>query len=123
MYIFFPALLNVAISPPTSLVIQGNSQTITCSANGYPVVTGISWTRENNAGLVTLDLTNTGKYTGGNTGNPSLTISNFETTDAGTYVCKATNAVGTASSSNSVLTYAGRYCETCCSGHIYIIDF
>jgi hypothetical protein len=33
-------------------------------------VTGISWTRENNAGLVTLDLTNTGKYTGGNTGNP-----------------------------------------------------
>jgi hypothetical protein len=43
--------------------------------NNIPIVTGISWTRENNAGLVALYLTNTGKYTGGNTGNPSLTIS------------------------------------------------
>ena len=51
MYIF-SALLNAAISPPTALVIQGNSQTITYSVTGSPIVTGISWTRENNAGLI-----------------------------------------------------------------------
>ena len=67
--------MNVAISPPTALVIQENSQTIAYSVTGSPIVTGISWTRENDAGLVALYLTNTGKYTGGNTGNPSLTIS------------------------------------------------
>ena len=32
------------------------------------------------------------------------------TTDAGSYMCKATNAVGIASSLTSVLSYKGKYC-------------
>lgn len=39
-----------------------------------------------------------GKYTGGSLHNPSLTVTNFQSTDAGSYVCYATNAVGISSS-------------------------
>ena len=51
-----------------------------------------------------------GKYTGGTTSNPHPTISNFQLSDAGTYVCRATNAAGSQNSDNSVLTYIRKCC-------------
>ena len=99
-------ILSVTISPATANVVRGNTQTIICSVSGTPAANSISWTKDGS----TLNIANSGgKYSGGTTGNPSLTIINFQTTDAGTYSCSATNAAGTGSSlpQTSVLTYVG----------------
>ena len=104
-------MLNVLISPSSAEVLQGDSQTITCTVSGSPQATAITWTRTTTGGPVTLNVQSLpGKYSGGTVVNPSLTISNFATTDAGSYICKATNAVGIASSLTSVLSYKGKYC-------------
>lgn len=49
-----------------------------------------------------------GKYTGGSPQNPSLTVTNFQPSDAGSYVCFATNAVGISSSNSSELCYVSK---------------
>ena len=92
-------------------MVQGTSQQITCTVTGTPTATGITWTRLSNNQLTTLDIVNSnGKYTGGTTSNPHLTISNFQLSDSGTYVCHATNAAGSQNSDNSVLTYIRKCC-------------
>jgi hypothetical protein len=68
---------------------------------GTPAAQSISWTRND----VSIAIDNS-KYTGGNTANP-LTINNFQSSDAGSYVCSATNAVGTSTSGVSCLAYGG----------------
>jgi hypothetical protein len=48
-----------------------------------------------------------GKFSGGTLSDPSLTINNIAKSDEGTYVCRATNCLGTTSSEYSVLTCKG----------------
>ena len=104
-------LLSVDVSPNSANVVPGTNQQITCTVTGTPAATGITWTRLRNNQLTTLDIVNSnGKYTGGTTSNPHLTISNFQSSDAGTYVCRATNAAGPQNSDNSVLTYIRKCC-------------
>ena len=103
--------MSVDVSPNSANVVQGTSQQITCTVTGTPTATGITWTRLSNNQLTTLDIVNSnGKYTGGTTSNPHLTISNFQLSDSGTYVCHATNAAGSQNSDNSVLTYIRKCC-------------
>jgi hypothetical protein len=110
LYDWFTGLLNVDISSTTDNVIQGTSQQIVCSVTGTLPATAIIWTRSSNNQLITLDIANSnGKYLDGSVSQPSITISNFQSSNAGTYVCKATNLVGETSSQNTVLTYIGRY--------------
>ena len=73
-----------------------------CTVQGTPAAQSISWTRSG----VSIAIDNS-KYTCGNTANPSLTINNFQSSDAGSYVCSASTAVGTSTSGVSSLTYGG----------------
>ena len=105
MYILLTALLTVDIFPTVGVVLEGDNQTITCTVSGKPVATDVSWTKSSNVGFETIDRTAVPeKYLGGFNENPTLVIKDFTTSDTGTYVYKATNAVGTASSQPAVLT-------------------
>ena len=105
MYILFTALLTVDISPTVGDVLEGDNQIITCTVSGKPVATYVSWIKSSNGGFETIDRTAVPeKYLGGTKENPTLVIKDFTTSDTGTYVCKATNAVGTAFSQPAVLT-------------------
>ena len=75
-----------------------------CTVQGTPAAQSISWTRNG----ISIAIDNS-KYTGVNTANSSLTINNFKSNDAGNYVCSATNAAGTSTSSVSSLTHGGKY--------------
>ena len=75
-----------------------------CTVQSTPAAQSISWT--SNGVSIAID---NSKYTGGNTAKPSLTINNFQPSDAGSYVCSATNAAGTSASGVSSLTYGGTY--------------
>ncbi|VDI64014.1 hemicentin [Mytilus galloprovincialis] len=102
------AILTVTISPATANVIRGNTQTIDCNPQGNPAATQITWyfTPSGSNSQQLLNIANSGgKYNGGTPGNPDLTITDFQTNNAGSYRCAATNAAGTGTSSNSVLTY------------------
>lgn len=102
----------MTISPATANVIRGNTQTIDCNPQGNPAATQITWyfTPSGSNSQQLLNIVNSGgKYNGGTPGNPDLTITDFQTNNAGSYRCAATNAAGTGTSSNSVLTYVGMY--------------
>ena len=118
---WFTGLLNVDISPATANVVHGTSQQIVCTVTGTPPATAITWARSSNNQLITLDIANSnGKYSDGSVSQPSLTISNLQSSDAGTYVCKATNLVGETSSQNYVLTYIGRYSNVYLAIHYFL---
>jgi hypothetical protein len=118
---WFTGLLSVDVSPNSANVVPGTNQQITCTVTGTPTATGITWTRLSNNQLTTLDIVNSnGKYTGGTTSDPHLHIDNFQSSDAGTYVCRATNVAGSQNSDNSVLTYI-RKCLLCCTFCSYVV--
>ncbi|CAG2253540.1 HMCN [Mytilus edulis] len=93
-------------TPPTVTVLQpsysitvGDSVTLECTVTSVLPVTSVQWQR-NVGGLVV-------KYSGSTVNNPSLTITNTDTTDSANYVCTATNSVGTGTSSQTSLSVTG----------------
>lgn len=83
---------------PGTIAETGTTVTIHCNASGSPVVTAIHWLLNNR----NLDISNNAKYTGGTVSNPSLSIKNVASTDAGEYHCGATNLLGSTTSTQSV---------------------
>jgi hypothetical protein len=52
------------------------------------VITVYLWLKTINSVQTPIDIVNSGgKYSGGTTGNPHITINNFQSSDAGIYVC------------------------------------
>ncbi|XP_071149589.1 synaptogenesis protein syg-2-like [Mytilus edulis] len=100
-------LLTVTISPAKADVLQGQSQLVSCFVTGEPVASDIRWyfTPTGSEQRQLLYTGNTAKYSGGNTQNRSLAVLNFQSSDSGTYVCSALNAVGTSTSSYSALRF------------------
>lgn len=91
-------------------MLQGSATTIQCIVSGTPTATSITWLFTPNGGTQGVLNKVVSKHTGGTTNNPSLTINNFQSTDAGIYTCQAQNAAGTTTSSTSTtLTFMREY--------------
>ncbi|XP_069133871.1 basement membrane-specific heparan sulfate proteoglycan core protein-like [Argopecten irradians] len=93
-------------SPPPITAVVGSSVTLTCTVVATPQASSVTWKRT--VGGVTSNIaTTTAKFSGSTVANPSLTINSIATTDQGSYVCTATNAVGTGESSPARLAVTG----------------
>lgn len=88
-------------------VQTSDSVTMTCVISANPSATSVTWYRVANAGLETIVVGSSSKYSGGSVTTPSFTISNTVDSDRGTYRCTATNAVGTGSSANVIMDVVG----------------
>ena len=114
MCTFFPVALSVSVTPATQgAAIGDNSIVIQCTVSGIPQALSWSWKSSplgSGSGSQTTIAkgTNNGDYIVANSNtNPHLTIKTITTADAGDYICRATNAVGTSSSQQSRLTVIG----------------
>lgn len=79
----------------------GTTITIHCTASvsqDSPTLTDIYWLLNGK----NLDISDNTKYSGGIVSNPSLSIKNLASTDAGEYYCGATNLLESTNSSQSV---------------------
>ncbi|XP_033758139.1 hemicentin-1-like [Pecten maximus] len=97
---------SVTIAQSSYSVTTGTTATLACTITGIPASTSVTWqkTRNSVTSTVTID---GAKYNGGSITTPSLIISNADSNDEGSYVCQATNSVGTGSSSSTTLTVTG----------------
>lgn len=86
----------------------GEAITLGCIISSNPVYTSVYW-QKTVAGTdpITIDLTNTDKYSGSTVTDPDLTIKNLGSGDIATYVCFAANSVGTGRSNSSPLNVVG----------------
>ena len=82
---------------------ETESVTIPCTISAVPAVTSLQWLVNGNV----IDTRNTLLYSGGSVAAPSLTILNLQTTQAGVYMCRATNDIGTSDSGN-ITVYVNR---------------
>lgn len=71
----------------------GNNVILQCNVNSPSQTYTVNWYF--NGGLLSIF----GRYSGAVSGNPSLRISNVQTSDAGPYVCSATTSAGSTNSS------------------------
>ena len=85
----------------------GQQVTITCTVSGTPTQTSVSWRKIVNGVQTNVNINGNSRYSGGTTNSPSLTITNAELADEGSYICYATNSVGTSNSQTTVLDVTG----------------
>lgn len=101
----------VTLAQSAYSVTKGSTLTLKCSVAATPAVTSVVWKRTIN-GVESYVITDGATYSGSTPNNPSLTIIGVNRTDAGTYVCSATNIVGTVESGQTVLSVTGGKCVT-----------
>ncbi|XP_052103233.1 hemicentin-1-like [Mytilus californianus] len=100
-------LLTVNIPQSSYSVLTGQQITIPCTVAGTPTQTNVFWRKVVNGVQTNVVINGNSRYTGGTTATPSLTITNTQSSDEGTYVCFATNSVGTSNSQNTFLDVTG----------------
>lgn len=86
---------------PGTITERDTSVIIHCIASvsqGSPALTVVYWLLNG----YNMDISNSVKYSGGTVSNPSLSIHNIASADAGEYRCGATNPVGSRTSLLSV---------------------
>ncbi|XP_060078232.1 hemicentin-1-like, partial [Ylistrum balloti] len=100
------AIPTVTIGQSSYSVTTGATATLSCTISGIPASTAVTWQKTRNSVTSTITIDG-GKYDGGSITTPSLIINNADSNDDGSYVCQATNSVGTGSSSSTTLTVTG----------------
>ncbi|XP_069115359.1 hemicentin-1-like isoform X2 [Argopecten irradians] len=97
---------SVVIGQSSYSVTTGTTATLSCTISGIPAPTAVIWQKTRNSVTSTLTIDGA-KYNGGSVSTPSLIINNADSNDEASYVCQATNSVGTGSSSSTTLTVTG----------------
>ncbi|VDI60366.1 Hypothetical predicted protein [Mytilus galloprovincialis] len=90
---------NVQITLSSYEVTFGKSVTLVCLVTSRLPLTNLSWEKDIDGSVSIIDPDNSGNlYGGGKVESPSLIILNVTANDTGTYICSASNLVGTRSS-------------------------
>ena len=111
IYSFFFSFIvpTVQLSQSVYSVNNGGQVTLGCTVTSTSQVTSVFWQRNVNGFVTTITSnTNTNKYSGSTVNNPSLTIFNSASSDAGTYTCFASNGFGTGTSTSTSLTVGSK---------------
>jgi uncharacterized protein YfaS (alpha-2-macroglobulin family) len=99
----FTAPLAISATPTFYNPTIGTSVTLNCVVTSG-TATSITWLRNN----VILNINADSRLTNGDVSTPSLSISNVQQSDSGSYVCRAANATGTVVNSNTItVTHQG----------------
>lgn len=96
----------VTANQNTYSVTTGDTITLHCAISAVPSATAVQWQRTINGVTSGLNI-NGVDYGGSSLSSPSLVVYSTSITDTGTYVCKATNLVGTAQSVAIMLSVTG----------------
>ncbi|CAC5377794.1 HMCN [Mytilus coruscus] len=100
---------SVQVLSNTYSVNFGGTIVLGCQVTANPLATDVYWQKLVNGVLITVDMStnNFNKYSGSTVQSPSLIIIDATEADEGNYVCTATNAAGTGSSSQTFLNVVG----------------
>ena len=123
-FCLFSDVPTVNIQQSLYSVTTGQSVTLVCTVSSTLTVNNVQWQRNVNGAISTITSTsNTNKYSGSTTNNPSLTIFNADSNDAGVYTCFATNSVGTGQSTTTTLTVTGSMYYSFIITIIFVLSF
>ena len=92
MYVIFSAAPVVTTSISSYEIIYGNDIILPCSYVSYPAPTSLQWSKDNIPSVPECGVS--GRQSGSSVSVPSLTISNAEICDGGTYKCCVVNSQG-----------------------------
>ena len=104
MFQFLSDIPAISVDTTSYCIEFGQPVILTCSVTSLPAALTVIWKK--NGADVTIDGV---KYSGSSKHSPSLRINNTNTDDEGTYVCFATNTVGT--STGEAITVYGTASE------------
>jgi uncharacterized protein YfaS (alpha-2-macroglobulin family) len=93
----FTAPLAISATPIFYNPTIGTSVILNCVVTSG-TATSITWIRNN----VILNINADSRLTNGDVSTPSLSISNVQQSDSGSYVCQAADAMGTIVNSNTI---------------------
>jgi hypothetical protein len=101
----------VTVEQPFYSVTTDNSVTLVCSVTSNLLITSIEWQRNVGGTLTTITSnTNTNTNSGSTITTLSVTIFSAASSDAGTYICFASNSVGIGQSTTT-LSVTGSRCQ------------
>ena len=99
----FTAPLAISASPTFYNPTIGTTIALNCVVT-TGTATSITWLKDN----VILNINADSRLTNGDVSTPSLSISNVQQSDSGSYVCRAADATGTVVNSNTItVTHQG----------------